>query len=75
MMQTVLDSAAPLPSRGDVLALILGDLAERVGRLEIILLSERDDYERRLDYALAESRRRDEVQQQQRWRWWRGTSA
>ncbi len=31
MMQTVLDPAAPLPSRGDVLALTLGDLAERVG--------------------------------------------
>ena len=70
MMQTVLDPAAPLPSRGDVLALTLGDLAERVGRLETTLLSERDDYKRRLDYALAELRKRDEIQQQPR-RWWR----
>ncbi len=49
MMQTVFDPTAPLPSRGDVLALTLGDLAERVSRLETTLLSERDDYKRRLE--------------------------
>ena len=50
----------------------LGDLAERVSRLETTLLSERDDYKRRLDYALGELRRRDEVQRRPRWWWFRG---
>ncbi len=62
--------AAPLPSRGDLITLTLGDLAERVTRLETTLLSERDDYKRRLDDALAELRNRDEVQQPRRW-WFR----
>ena len=51
------------------LALTLSDLAERVSRLEATLLSERDDYKRRLDYALGERWKRDEMLQQQR-RWW-----
>ena len=63
--------AVPVPSRGDVLALTLGDLAERVSRLETTLLSERGDYKRRLDYALAELRKRDGVQER-RWWWIRG---
>ena len=63
--------AAPLPSRGDLITLTLGDLTERVSRLETTLLSERDDYKKRLDYALEELRKRDEVQQPRRW-WFRG---
>ncbi len=66
-------TGAPLPSRGDLITLTLGDLTERVSRLETTLLSERDDYKKRLDYALAELKRRDEVQQAPR-RWWHGAA-
>ena len=67
---------APVPSRGDLLAVTLSnhgewlqDHGERLAQLEGYLLKERDDLKRRNDYLLAELRRRDEVQQQPR-RWW-----
>lgn len=60
-----------LPARPPRVGL-LEDIYDRLVRVETTLLSERDDLRRRLDYALAELRKRDEMRQQPRRRWFRG---
>lgn len=65
--------AAPLPGRGDAVLVTLSDHADRLGRIEDLLLSERDELRRRNAYLLGELQRRDAEASRRRW-WWRAAS-